>query len=149
MQGKNYKGKRLSRLNKHKQLCKESLPVIPDKRYFTISEACYLCGLKKAYVLRYWEQEFSQLRPIKRQGNRRFYQMQDILLIRKIRKLLYEKGFTIEGARSQLSATQEAAPVGQSVKTDAIVKKIIAELEGLVQNLRATKKINHPLMKGD
>lgn len=74
---------------------------IPGKRYFTIGEVADLCGLK-AHVLRYWEQEFSQLNPVKRRGNRRYYQRDDVLLIRTIRTLLYEEGFTIQGARQQL-----------------------------------------------
>jgi DNA-binding transcriptional MerR regulator len=77
------------------------LPAIPAKRYFTIGEVSELCGVK-AHVLRYWEQEFTQLKPIKRRGNRRYYQHHEVLLIRSIRKLLYEDGFTISGARSRL-----------------------------------------------
>lgn len=114
------------------------LPVIPDKRYFTISEVSYLCSVK-AYVLRYWEQEFQQLKPVKRRGNRRYYQQSDILLVRQIKKLLYEDGFTIEGARSQLTNTSQ--PISQSVKMNEIVKKVIAELETVLQNLRAEMKI--------
>ena len=78
------------------------LPAIPAKRYFTIGEVSELCGVK-AYVLRYWEQEFTQLKPMKRRGNRRYYQHHEVLLIRRIRDLLYEQGFTISGARNQLS----------------------------------------------
>jgi DNA-binding transcriptional MerR regulator len=89
----------------------------------------------EAYVLRYWEQEFVKLRPVKRQGNRRYYQLPDILLVRQIRKLLYEDGFTIEGARAQLSTTSE--PVSQSVKMNATVKKVIAELEMVLHNLQS------------
>jgi DNA-binding transcriptional MerR regulator len=77
------------------------LPAIPAKRYFTIGEVSELCGVK-AYVLRYWEQEFTQLKPMKRRGNRRYYQHHEVLLIRRIRDLLYEQGFTISGARNQL-----------------------------------------------
>ena len=80
----------------------KSLPAIPAKRYFTIGEVSDLCGVK-AYVLRYWEQEFSQLRPVKRRGNRRYYQHHEVLLVRRIRDLLYDKGFTISGARNQLA----------------------------------------------
>ncbi|HQY07471.1 MAG: MerR family transcriptional regulator [Burkholderiales bacterium] len=79
-----------------------SLPAIPPKRYFTIGEVSELCGVKP-YVLRYWEQEFTQLRPMKRRGNRRYYQHHEVLLIRRIRDLLYEQGFTISGARNRLS----------------------------------------------
>ena len=78
------------------------LPAIPDKRYFTIGEMSELCGVKP-YVLRYWEQEFSQLKPMKRRGNRRYYQHHEVILIRRIRELLYEEGFTISGARNRLS----------------------------------------------
>jgi DNA-binding transcriptional MerR regulator len=80
----------------------KALPAIPAKRYFTIGEVSELCGVK-AYVLRYWEQEFTQLKPMKRRGNRRYYQHHEVLLIRRIRDLLYEQGFTISGARNQLS----------------------------------------------
>ncbi|WP_310385020.1 MerR family transcriptional regulator [Roseateles sp.] len=78
-----------------------SLPAIPAKRYFTIGEVSDLCGVKP-YVLRYWEQEFTQLKPMKRRGNRRYYQHHEVLLIRRIRGLLYDQGFTISGARNQL-----------------------------------------------
>ena len=77
------------------------LPPIPAKRYFTIGEVSELCGVK-AHVLRYWEQEFTQLKPLKRSGNRRYYQHHEVLLIRRIRELLYEQGFTISGARNRL-----------------------------------------------
>lgn len=122
----------MNRSNKRKQSTEKELPIIPDKRYFTISEVSYLCAVK-AYVLRYWEQEFPLLKPVKRRGNRRYYQIQDILLVRQIRKLLYENGFTIEGARLQLSSTPETS--SQSVKAEALIKKIIAELETVLQNL--------------
>ena len=79
------------------------LPPIPAKRYFTIGEMSELCGVKP-HVLRYWEQEFSQLKPVKRRGNRRYYQHHEVLLIRRIRQLLYEEGFTISGARSRLES---------------------------------------------
>src|SRR4029079_17154459 len=79
----------------------KSLPAIPAKRYFTIGEVSDLCGVKP-YVLRYWEQEFTQLKPMKRRGTRRYYQHHEVLLIRRIRELLYEQGFTISGARNQL-----------------------------------------------
>src|ERR1700760_688355 len=89
------------------------LPAIPAKRYFTIGEVSELCGVK-AYVLRYWEQEFTQLKPMKRRGNRRYYQHHEVLLIRRIRDLLYEQGFTISGARNQLAdsaGSHAVAPV--------------------------------------
>ncbi|MGS1028771.1 MerR family transcriptional regulator [Burkholderia glumae] len=87
------------------------LPPIPAKRYFTIGEVSELCGVKP-HVLRYWEQEFTQLRPVKRRGNRRYYQHHEVLLIRRIRELLYEQGFTINGARNRLDShgTDRAAP---------------------------------------
>jgi DNA-binding transcriptional MerR regulator len=80
----------------------KALPAIPAKRYFTIGEVSELCGVKP-YVLRYWEQEFTQLKPMKRRGNRRYYQHHEVLLIRRIRELLYEHGFTISGARNRLA----------------------------------------------
>ena len=80
----------------------KTLPAIPAKRYFTIGEVSDLCGVKP-YVLRYWEQEFTQLKPMKRRGNRRYYQHHEVLLIRRIRELLYEQGFTISGARNRLT----------------------------------------------
>jgi len=91
------------------------LPAIPAKRYFTIGEVSELCGVK-AHVLRYWEQEFTQLKPVKRRGNRRYYQHHEVLLIRRIRQLLYEDGFTISGARSRLDSLvvqQEGGDVPQ------------------------------------
>jgi DNA-binding transcriptional MerR regulator len=95
----------------------KTLPPIPAKRYFTIGEVSELCGVKP-YVLRYWEQEFTQLKPMKRRGNRRYYQHHEVLLIRRIRELLYEQGFTISGARNRLSDAamhrERAEPVGVS-----------------------------------
>jgi DNA-binding transcriptional MerR regulator len=85
---------------------KVTLPPIPAKRYFTIGEVSELCGVKP-HVLRYWEQEFTQLKPVKRRGNRRYYQHHEVLLIRKIRELLYEQGFTISGARNRLDGVEE------------------------------------------
>jgi len=85
-------------------LPKTELPPIPAKRYFTIGEVSELCGVKP-HVLRYWEQEFTQLKPVKRRGNRRYYQHHEVLLIRRIRDLLYEQGFTISGARNRLDDT--------------------------------------------
>ncbi|WP_046112284.1 MerR family transcriptional regulator [Aquincola tertiaricarbonis] len=83
----------------------KALPAIPAKRYFTIGEVSELCGVKP-YVLRYWEQEFTQLKPMKRRGNRRYYQHHEVLLIRRIRELLYDQGFTISGARNRLAEMQ-------------------------------------------
>ena len=85
-----------------------ALPAIPAKRYFTIGEVSELCGVKP-HVLRYWEQEFTQLKPIKRRGNRRYYQHHEVLLVRRIRELLYEQGFTISGARNRLDEGGRAA----------------------------------------
>ena len=86
----------------------KALPAIPAKRYFTIGEVSELCGVKP-YVLRYWEQEFTQLKPMKRRGNRRYYQHHEVLLIRRIRELLYEQGFTISGARNRLADAASGA----------------------------------------
>ena len=83
---------------------RDELPPIPAKRYFTIGEVSELCGVKP-HVLRYWEQEFSQLKPVKRRGNRRYYQHHEVLLVRRIRQLLYDEGFTISGARNRLDDT--------------------------------------------
>ena len=83
----------------------KALPAIPAKRYFTIGEVSELCGVK-AHVLRYWEQEFTQLKPVKRRGNRRYYQHHEVVLIRRIRQLLYEEGFTISGARGRLDSME-------------------------------------------
>ncbi|MDN4039201.1 MerR family transcriptional regulator [Massilia sp. YIM B02443] len=87
-----------------------TLPPIPAKRYFTIGEVSDLCGVKP-HVLRYWEQEFTQLKPVKRRGNRRYYQHHEVLLIRRIRELLYEQGFTISGARNRLDGRAGAAEI--------------------------------------
>ena len=99
------------------------LPAIPAKRYFTIGEVSDLCGVKP-YVLRYWEQEFTQLRPMKRRGNRRYYQHHEVLLIRRIRDLLYDQGFTISGARNQLIDL-----VGARLLNDTSVDEIDTEPE--------------------
>lgn len=131
MQGMKHKTP-LSKNSKHIHLKDDMLPSIPDKRYFTIGEVGILCSVKP-HVLRYWEQEFSQIKPLKRRG-RRYYQLQDILIIRNIRKLLYENGFTIEGARTQLIAN--SSEVSKSVQTDAVVKKIIIDLESVLQKLK-------------
>jgi DNA-binding transcriptional MerR regulator len=92
---------------------KTDLPPIPAKRYFTIGEVSELCGVKP-HVLRYWEQEFTQLKPVKRRGNRRYYQHHEVLLIRRIRDLLYEQGFTISGARNRLDDALTQDPVMQA-----------------------------------
>jgi DNA-binding transcriptional MerR regulator len=93
----------------------KSLPAIPAKRYFTIGEVSDLCGVKP-YVLRYWEQEFTQLKPMKRRGNRRYYQHHEVLLIRRIRDLLYDQGFTISGARNRLGDLQSTGRVDEGVE---------------------------------
>jgi DNA-binding transcriptional MerR regulator len=136
MQEKKCTTPRLLKNSLSRQDSLHSLPPIPEKRYFTIGEAALLCGVKP-HVLRYWEQEFLQLKPSKRRGNRRYYQIQDILIVRQIRKLLYEDGYTIEGARVQL--TQVVEEVSQTTETDTIVKKVIAELECLLQNLQTAE----------
>ncbi len=99
-----------------------SLPAIPAKRYFTIGEVSDLCGVKP-YVLRYWEQEFTQLKPMKRRGNRRYYQHHEVLLIRRIRGLLYDQGFTISGARNQL--VDAAVPVVSERARDEMLEQAI------------------------
>ncbi len=108
------------------------LPPIPGKRYFTIGEVSELCAVKP-HVLRYWEQEFPQLKPVKRRGNRRYYQRRDVLIIRQIRSLLYEEGFTIGGARQRLTGEEAREDVSQSAQ---IVKQIRVELEEVLKILR-------------
>ena len=97
----------------HSRANKAELPPIPAKRYFTIGEVSDLCAVKP-HVLRYWEQEFAQLKPVKRRGNRRYYQHHEVLLIRRIRDLLYEQGFTISGARHRLETETEASAGARS-----------------------------------
>ncbi|MES9980561.1 MAG: MerR family transcriptional regulator [Candidatus Thiodiazotropha sp. 6PLUC5] len=108
------------------------LPAIPVKRYFTIGEVSDLCQVKP-HVLRYWEQEFPQLKPVKRRGNRRYYQRHDVLMIRQIRSLLYEQGFTIGGARQQLSGDTAKEDLQQSQQ---IIKQLRGELEEVLQILK-------------
>jgi DNA-binding transcriptional MerR regulator len=110
----------------------KELPAIPGKRYFTIGEASELC-IVKPHVLRYWEQEFPQLKPLKRRGNRRYYQRHDVILIRQIKSLLYEQGFTIGGARQRL--------LGEDAKDDSnqsqqIVRQLRIELDEVLDLLR-------------
>jgi DNA-binding transcriptional MerR regulator len=121
---------------------KAELPPIPAKRYFTIGEVSELCGVKP-HVLRYWEQEFTQLKPVKRRGNRRYYQHHEVLLIRRIRELLYEEGFTISGARNRLDNAAvggderaEAAPRSAAL-AGGEVAAIKLELRALLEALRA------------
>ncbi|MCC5869421.1 MAG: MerR family transcriptional regulator [Gammaproteobacteria bacterium] len=110
----------------------DDLPPIPGKRYFTIGEVSDLCGVKP-HVLRYWEQEFPQLKPVKRRGNRRYYQRQDVMVIRQIRSLLYEEGFTIGGARQRLQGEEARSDVTQSQQ---IVRQLRMELEEIARILR-------------
>jgi DNA-binding transcriptional MerR regulator len=122
------------------------LPLIPSKRYFTIGEVGDLCGVKP-HVLRYWEQEFTQLRPIKRRGNRRYYQHHEVMLIRRIRELLYEQGFTISGARNRLLSevgSEDEIPSSvlaeetQEIQEDIIsFAEIKQELTGIIELLKA------------
>jgi DNA-binding transcriptional MerR regulator len=110
----------------------DELPPIPGKRYFTIGEVSDLCAVKP-HVLRYWEQEFPQLKPVKRRGNRRYYQRQDVLIIRQIRNLLYEEGFTIGGARQKLTGEDARTDLTQSQQ---IIKQLRLELEEVLKILR-------------
>src|SRR5512137_498651 len=107
----------------------DELPAIPAKRYFTIGEVSDLCGVKP-HVLRYWEQEFPQLKPVKRRGNRRYYQRQDVIVIRQIRSLLYDEGFTIGGARNRLEGDEAREDVSHSQQ---VVKQVRVELEDLMK----------------
>ncbi len=109
------------------------LPAIPNKRYFTIGEVSDLCDVKP-HVLRYWEQEFPDLKPVKRRGNRRYYQRHDVMLIRTIRGLLYHQGYTIGGARQQL-AGETAKEDG--AQTQQVVKQLCDELEDVLKILKA------------
>lgn len=108
------------------------LPPIPGKRYFTIGEVSELC-LVKPHVLRYWEQEFPQLKPVKRRGNRRYYQRQDVIIIRQIRSLLYEQGFTIGGARQRLESETAMEDINQSQQ---IIHQVRLELEEVLDILK-------------
>ena len=110
----------------------DELPAIPGKRYFTIGEVSELCGVKP-HVLRYWEQEFPQLKPVKRRGNRRYYQRHDVLMVRQIRGLLYEQGYTIGGARLRLEG--EGAKQESALSTQ-IIKQVRMELEEILVLLR-------------
>jgi DNA-binding transcriptional MerR regulator len=104
------------------------LPPIPSKRYFTIGEVSELCGVKP-HVLRYWEQEFSQLKPVKRRGNRRYYQREDVILVREIRTLLYQEGYTIGGARQKLNDQDDTETAAHMDR--ALIKELLSELEEL------------------
>ena len=107
------------------------LPPIPGKRYFTIGEVSDLCSVKP-HVLRYWEQEFPQLKPVKRRGNRRYYQRDDVVMIRQIRSLLYEQGYTIGGARLQLSDNH---PKDEANNSKQVLREVRMELEEVVELL--------------
>jgi DNA-binding transcriptional MerR regulator len=115
-----------------------TLPPIPAKRYFSIGEVSELCGVK-AHVLRYWEQEFSQLKPVKRSGNRRYYQHHEVLLVRKIRHLLYDQGFTISGARNRLgeAAIQDQENAIAAEQAQALLVELRAEIEATLGVLRS------------
>jgi len=108
------------------------LPAIPGKRYFTIGEVGELCAVKP-HVLRYWEQEFTQLRPIKRRGNRRYYQRDDVILIRQIRSLLYEHGFTIGGAKQHLI---EETSINDKHQSQQVIRQLRIELEEVLNLLK-------------
>ena len=110
----------------------DELPPIPGKRYFTIGEVSELCAVKP-HVLRYWEQEFPQLNPVKRRGNRRYYQRQDVMMIRQIRTLLYDQGFTIGGARLRLSSDEVK---DDTLQYKQLIRQMIAELEDVLVLLR-------------
>jgi DNA-binding transcriptional MerR regulator len=114
-----------------------SLPPIPAKRYFTIGEVSELCGVKP-HVLRYWEQEFTQLKPVKRRGNRRYYQHHEVLLIRRIRDLLYEQGFTISGARNRLDQGVSSNGRALAARTEAgkaDLAAIKSEIKSIIETL--------------
>jgi len=111
------------------------LPAIPAKRYFTIGEVSELCGVKP-HVLRYWEQEFPMLKPVKRRGNRRYYQRKEVLLIRQIRHLLYEQGYTIGGARAQLGGQTDSAPSVVQQDDQQVIQHMRKDLEDILKLLK-------------
>ena len=114
---------------------KGPLPPIPAKRYFTIGEVSELCGVKP-HVLRYWEQEFTQLKPVKRRGNRRYYQHHEVLLIRRIRELLYDQGFTISGARNRLDELVAEPTKSPRVARAANLANLRKEIQSVLELLR-------------
>jgi len=119
---------------------KSDLPPIPAKRYFTIGEVSDLCAVKP-HVLRYWEQEFTQLKPVKRRGNRRYYQHHEVLLIRRIRELLYEEGFTISGARNRLdNARLDSARIENEEKSEPSLPKELRVVPGAGVDVAAIKR---------
>lgn len=117
------------------KIAQADLPPIPAKRYFTIGEVSELCGVRP-HVLRYWEQEFTQLKPVKRRGNRRYYQHHEVLLVRRIRQLLYEEGFTISGARNRLDEPHGRVSAPASQEAPAAGVSLRAELAGIIELLR-------------
>lgn len=133
-----------------------NLPPIPAKRYFTISEVALLCDVKP-HVLRYWEQEFVQLRPMKRRGNRRYYQHHELLMVRRIRNLLYDEGFTIQGARNQLRAhageeaasgrvdAAEAAPADANLQTQLLLDQLLRQEGGAPA--ASLEQVRHELLQ--
>lgn len=133
-----------------------NLPPIPAKRYFTISEVALLCDVKP-HVLRYWEQEFVQLRPMKRRGNRRYYQHHELLMVRRIRNLLYDEGFTIQGARNQLRAhageeaasgrvdAVEAAPADANLQTQLLLDQLLRQEGGAPA--ASLEQVRHELLQ--
>ena len=129
-------------MESHSKGSSSSLPPIPAKRYFTIGEVSELCGVKP-HVLRYWEQEFTQLKPVKRRGNRRYYQHHEVLLIRRIRQLLYDEGFTINGARNRLDhaavsdTVRSAVPARERVAVPGVdLAAVKRELRDVIESLR-------------
>ena len=122
-----------------------ALPSIPAKRYFTIGEVADLCGVK-THVLRYWEQEFTQLRPVKRRGNRRYYQHHEVLMIRRIRDLLYEQGFTISGARNKLQelAHQDRVPT-ESTTPESLLGQDGSGSNTASADVRVSPVVGHPV----
>ena len=120
-----------------REIPRDPLPPIPAKRYFTIGEVSELCGVKP-HVLRYWEQEFTQLKPVKRRGNRRYYQHHEVLLVRRIRELLYNQGFTISGARNRLEESGSAEEDHE--KIELTPESIRAELLDIVRALKGEAK---------
>ncbi|MDH1293536.1 MerR family transcriptional regulator [Comamonas terrigena] len=133
-----------------------NLPPIPAKRYFTISEVALLCDVKP-HVLRYWEQEFVQLRPMKRRGNRRYYQHHELLMVRRIRNLLYDEGFTIQGARNQLRAhageeatsglvdAVAAAPADANLQTQLLLDQLLRQEGGATA--ASLEQVRHELLQ--
>jgi len=120
----------------------KALPTIPAKRYFTIGEVSELCGVKP-YVLRYWEQEFTQLRPMKRRGNRRYYQHHEVLLVRRIRELLYDEGFTISGARNRLAEAAAKLPSPEPAEV-AVEHEEALEAAAAIAGTQAINRVDLP-----